>query len=68
MLAESDDSILKQRLSLRLTALERAVMIEDALRKYRDHYGVLPSSLDELISSGYLLLLPEDPYGGIGVF
>ncbi len=64
MLAETEDPLLKKRLNTRLTALERAVVIENALTQFRRKEGRLPSQLSELVVQGYLLMLPEDPYGG----
>ena len=65
MLVETDDPVLKSRLSTRLLALERAVVIEKALEEYKQkNNGTLPNSLDALVSLGYLVVLPQDPYGG----
>ncbi len=65
MIMDADNPTLKQRLSTRLLALERAVVIEKALEQYKqEHNGNLPNSLNDLVSFGYLLVLPEDPYGG----
>lgn len=64
MLAETDDPLLKKRLDMRLVALERAVMIENALEQFKIHEKRLPNELSELVTAGYLLVLPEDPYGG----
>ena len=64
MLAETDDALLRSRLQLRLLALERAVQIEEALDRYRSREGTLPDKLSDLVTSGDLLFLPEDPYGG----
>ena len=64
MLAEATDPLLRKRLELRLTALQRAVMIEDALARFKQREGRLPHPLDELVTSGDLLQMPEDPYGG----
>jgi len=64
MLAETDDPLLRQRLAKRLRALELAVMIEEAIGKFRARENRPPKSMDELLSSGYLHALPLDPYGG----
>ena len=64
MLADTDDDILKKRLNMRLLALERAVLIEEALDKFKVQEGRAPKKLAELISTGYLIVLPPDPYGG----
>lgn len=64
MLAESNDPLMKKRLEKRLVALERATLIEDALERFRLREGRNPARLAELVSSGDLIVLPEDPYGG----
>ncbi len=50
-------------MSLRLTALENAVVIEDALEQCKQKEGRIPE-FGELVDSGYLDELPADPYGG----
>ena len=64
ILAETNDPVLKKRLALRLSALECAVIIEDALAKYRLALKSDPTSLQDLVTQGYLIELPDDPYGG----
>lgn len=64
MLAETDDALLKKRLAQRLTALEGAVVIEEALEKFKVQKGRTPGSLSELVAAGFLAELPIDPYGG----
>lgn len=64
MLAETDNILLKRNLETRLTALERAVEIEEALQRFRSEQGKVSVSLDELLAAGYLQEIPVDPYGG----
>lgn len=64
MLADTDDAMMKKRLQMRLLALERAVLIEEALNKFKTQEGRAPKQLSELVSAGYLIVLPPDPYGG----
>lgn len=64
MLADTDDTMMKKRLQMRLQALERAVIIEEALAKFKVKEGRVPKELSELVTSGYLMVLPPDPYGG----
>ena len=63
MLAQANDPLLKQRLELRFTALERAVMIEEALEKFIAEYDRRPQK-NELVEKGFLDEMPEDPYSG----
>ena len=64
MLADTDDAMMEKRLQIRLQALERAVLIEDALDKFKVKEGRTPKKLSELVTAGYLIILPPDPYGG----
>ena len=64
MLADTDDVMMKKRLQMRLLALERAVLIEEALDKFKAQEGRSPKELSELVTTGYLIVLPPDPYGG----
>jgi len=64
MLADTDDTMMKKRLQMRLQALERAVLIEEALDKFKVKEGRMPKELTELVTFGYLIVLPPDPYGG----
>ncbi len=63
MLAETDDVLLRMRLQKRLLALERAVVIEDAVNIFKRKYGRDPVK-GELVSSRILEEMPSDPYGG----
>ena len=64
MLADTDDVMMKKRLQKRLQALENAVLIEEALDRFKSQQGKMPKVLSELVSSGVLIALPPDPYGG----
>jgi tetratricopeptide (TPR) repeat protein len=63
MLANTTDPNLRKTLQLRLLALERAALIEEAVHKFQEENGRFPGA-NELVSRGYLEELPEDPYGG----
>ena len=64
MLTETNDPLLTKRLAQRLTALEGAVVIEEAIEKFKAQKGRVPEPLNELVTAGYLAELPVDPYGG----
>ncbi len=64
MLSETRSEALRQRLSLRLQALQSAVAIEEALALFKEQEGRVPEDLTDLVRSGYLDELPQDPYGG----
>jgi hypothetical protein len=63
MLANISNPAVRKNLQLRLLALERAALIEEAVRKFEKECGRRPQA-NELVSMGYLEVLPEDPYGG----
>ena len=63
MLSETQSDALRRRLALRLTALENAVTIEEAMEQFKQREGRVPD-FSELVSAGYLDELPADPYGG----
>jgi len=64
MLAENSNKQLAQRMEKRLLALERAVVIETAVARFRREKKRDVERLSELVESGYLESLPSDPYGG----
>ena len=64
LLAETTDPRLRGQLETRLTALQRAVMLEAILDAFIAEYERPPTSLDELVTAGYLDEVPPDPYGG----
>lgn len=64
MLAETNSEQLRQRLGNRLLALERAVEIEEAMKRFRADNLRDVKHLGELVLEGYMNRLPEDPYGG----
>lgn len=48
----------------RLAAMKSMLYLEEKTREYQEAFGVLPESLDELVSSGIISKIPADPYGG----
>lgn len=46
----------------RLKALEGVLILEQAVARYRELTGTIPENLEELISSGVLTELPDNPY------
>ncbi|MGV1100363.1 tetratricopeptide repeat protein [Thiovibrio sp. JS02] len=64
MLREADSPLLKQRISMRLQALQTVLFLEEALLRYKKKTGNLPDALEELVTSGILRAIPPDPYGG----
>ena len=49
---------------LRLTAFRETRRIEVARDRYREKRSVMPTTVDQLVSGGFLSPPPRDPYGG----
>jgi tetratricopeptide (TPR) repeat protein len=58
------NAAIKETYTVRLHALQAVRSIESARDAYRQTFGHLPASLEELMQEGYLKELPKDPYGG----
>ena len=55
---------LKKTYLTRLTAFKEVKRIEIARDRFRESRGTKPVSLEQLITAGFFLPLPVDPYGG----
>lgn len=55
---------LKKNYQLRLTAFREARRIEVARDGYKEKYGIMPTTVEQLVSVGLLSSTPKDPYGG----
>jgi hypothetical protein len=64
MESEAKDNKIWRIYRFRRIALEAVISIQDAVKIFRKKYDRLPRHIQELIDSGILLKLPEDPYGG----
>ena len=49
---------------MRKQALISVLQIEKALTSYRNRFGRFPTELAELVQTGLLAKIPDDPYGG----
>jgi len=65
MIARSRDKKLVQQLVVRKQALAAILKIESALGQYIKRYNKNPLDINDLVLSGLLLDIPEDPYGGV---
>lgn len=63
MLANTVNPTVRKTLQLRLLALERAALIEEAVHEFKGAHGRLPKA-NELVLMGYLDEMPKEPYGG----
>ncbi|MDY6836662.1 MAG: hypothetical protein SWH78_01690 [Thermodesulfobacteriota bacterium] len=57
-LQEADKKEIKER----MVALQGVLVLENAVKKYKDHRGAYPPSLETLVDEGLLHQLPENPY------
>lgn len=56
-----DESSIRE-IENRISALKGVLILEDAVKKYRDRFGSPPESLDRLLEAGILNQLPSNPY------
>lgn len=59
------DTNLKKVYELRRDALQAVKNLLSATDRFRAKHGRLPVHLEELVSSGLIRRIPDDPYGGI---
>lgn len=64
MIESSRNSALKQMLTKRYNAFNAVKTIEQARNKFMKSQGRLPVDLTELLSTGFIVRIPEDPYKG----
>ncbi len=64
MLKGENNPALKKSYQLRLTAFREARRIEVASEKYREVRRAAPTTVEQLVSDGFLSPPPRDPYGG----
>ncbi len=71
MLVQTTDPVLRNHLQRRIrrVGLERDLqIIERAVQQYEEAMQRKPVTLNDLVSSGVLKMIPEEPYGGSYVF
>jgi len=64
IIKETDDPALKKYLLLRKDSLKKMFLLEQSIAKFEKKFGNKPLKLEELLNTGILVRLPEDPYGG----
>ena len=64
LIRETHDPNMLKYLEKRLTALKRMFFLEQKVKEYKEKNGRPPASLDDLVASGIIPEIPEDPYGG----
>jgi hypothetical protein len=64
---ENPDLVVREKLETRAkeVIIERDLKtLERAIEQYRTQHGMIPRTLADLVSSGYLSHIPEEPFGG----
>jgi tetratricopeptide (TPR) repeat protein len=64
MKSSANDANEKKLYEFRLKALLAVKSIEDAVKLYQRKLGRSPVTIAELLSTGFLASVPQDPYGG----
>jgi len=64
MMKGEKNPALKKNYQIRLNAFQETRRIEIARDRYREMHGVMPASVEQLVSGGLLSPPPNDPYGG----
>lgn len=62
---ETNDPSRKKFLLLRLEALEKISFLEQKIQDYKKLHNSLPESLEQLVETGLIDKIPNDPYGGV---
>ncbi|MBA2880637.1 tetratricopeptide (TPR) repeat protein [Desulfosalsimonas propionicica] len=68
MRLQTKDELVKEQLNKRIKALEEVKILEKGIARYKEKFSRPPQSLDDLVNSGILSGLPENPYGKRFVF
>jgi len=58
------DEKIRRQIEKRLQALQIIAFLEQAIEKYKQIYGYLPSDLNLLVTKNIISAIPPDPYGG----
>jgi len=63
LLNEAKDEKLKMIYAKKLIQLKNLAVLQKAAQIYRERHGRFPTDLNELVTSGLIEKLPEDPFG-----
>ncbi|MBI3815733.1 MAG: hypothetical protein HY279_14855 [Nitrospinae bacterium] len=64
MYEDARNENVRKAISLRLDSLEKILLLEKAVNQYKDKFDKMPENLEELVKTGFIEKLQEDPYGG----
>jgi hypothetical protein len=62
--ARTEDPATRLQIMERADAVRGIAILEQAVARYRDMFGVTPTDLRALVDRGLLPSIPDDPYGG----
>ncbi|MEO0198712.1 MAG: hypothetical protein ABIL92_03225 [candidate division WOR-3 bacterium] len=65
MLKNVKEEAWREQIEKRLKALKSFYYLQSAIGVYAERFGRKPTNLQELVSSGIIDRIPEDPYGGV---
>ncbi|MEO0235502.1 MAG: hypothetical protein ABIM02_02125 [candidate division WOR-3 bacterium] len=65
MLKNVKEEAWREQIEKRLKALKSFYYLQSAIGVYVERFGRKPTNLQELVSSGIIDRIPEDPYGGV---
>lgn len=68
MMQSAKDKNVRDLYEIRKNALIAISQIKKAAYEYEKKFGNTPKILDNLVESGFLTKIPEDPYGGVFYF
>jgi hypothetical protein len=64
LIRKTEDRSLRKRYETRLSAFNAVMFLEKAVERYRAKFNRSPKALSDLVTSGVIANMPEDPYGG----
>ncbi|MEA3436198.1 MAG: hypothetical protein U9R43_07000, partial [Thermodesulfobacteriota bacterium] len=64
MIRDTENEGIKQNFMLRIKALEIMDRLEQKVSEYQKTFQKRPASLTELVTTGLIEKIPDDPYGG----
>mgnify|MGYP005845294073 CR=1 FL=1 len=64
MMARERSPEIRSYYQKRLTALENALLLEKAVKRYKEELQSLPKSINALLKQNYIDKIPHEPYGG----
>lgn len=64
ILEKNKNPAMERQISTRLKALIILDKLEQKVRAFKSAHGVFPKTIDELVISGDIDTIPQDPYGG----